>query len=442
MEELKKAVALKNELDSLRPIDAEREAIIMQKFRLDWNYHSNHLEGNTLTYGETKALLLFNITAQGKPLKDHIEVTGHNEAINWVLDMVKGDRPLTENFIRQIHTLLLKEPYEVDAKTSEGKPTKKKVHVGEYKKTPNHVETVTGEIFRFATPEETPAKMTDLLNWYRDKIAEETVNPILLAAEFHYKFIRIHPFDDGNGRTARIIMNFVLMKYGFPPTIIKTQDKENYFAALRLADSGNIEAFIQYIAQNLVHSLELMIAGAKGENIEEADDIVKEVALLKSKFEIINERKYIIKTDEEIRKIISNSFLPFYENLKQYQEKLFKSFYEDTAEYYNKDGTSISEGSDFLNPLGKHKYKINLDFRYLKIIGYEVNFNIHVIIEFKRSEYELTIETSQNRFKEEMTYPYGMLLSDKKAKSINQDLANHHKNFIENFIEKKENSKK
>ena len=75
MENIQKAIALKEELDNLRPINQEQESRIMQKFRLDWNYHSNHLEGNTLTYGETKALILFGVTAQGKPLKDTLEIT-------------------------------------------------------------------------------------------------------------------------------------------------------------------------------------------------------------------------------------------------------------------------------------------------------------------------------------------------------------------------------
>lgn len=283
MEEVIKAIELKQELDNLRPIDNEKETIIMQKFRLDWNYHSNHLEGNSLTYGETKALILFNITAQGKPLKDHFEITGHNEAINWVIDLVNGKRPLTENFIRELHTLLLKESYEVDAITPDGKPTKKRVKVGSYKTTENHVKTKTGEIFRFATPEETPAKMTDLMNWFNEKRNDKNVNPILLAAEFHYRFIRIHPFDDGNGRTARILMNFILMQFGYPPAIIKTEDKANYFAVLQFADAGEIKPFINYIAKNLNHSLEIMIAGAKGKNIEAIDDVELQIKKLEKK---------------------------------------------------------------------------------------------------------------------------------------------------------------
>ncbi|WP_395052245.1 Fic family protein [Flavobacterium sp.] len=281
MEEIQQALNLKAQLDALRPIDKEQEARIMQKFRLDWNYHSNHLEGNSLTYSETKALLLFGVTAQGKPLKDTLEITGHNEAINWVLEMTQGERPLTENFIRELHSLLLKDSYK-DSKNATGKIVPRKITSGKYKSTPNHVETVTGEIFYFASPEETPSKMYDLLNWYKEKTKDKEVNPLLVAAEFHYKFIRIHPFDDGNGRTARILMNFILMQFGFPPVIIKTEDKANYFAALQLADAGNIEPFINYIAINLNRSLEIMIAGANGEDIEE-DEISNKIKELELK---------------------------------------------------------------------------------------------------------------------------------------------------------------
>ena len=100
-ENLARAAALKAELDSLRPLTAEMEQRIMQKFRLDWNYHSSHIEGNQLTYGETKALILFGHTAQAKPLKDHLEMTGHDEAIKQIEEVINQERPLTESFIRE-----------------------------------------------------------------------------------------------------------------------------------------------------------------------------------------------------------------------------------------------------------------------------------------------------------------------------------------------------
>lgn len=338
MEPIEEAILLKNELDSIRPLSKEQEEIIMQKFRLDWNYNSNNLEGNSLTYGETKALLLHGITAQGKPLKDHFEITGHDEAIKWIEDLVKGDFPLTENFIRELHTLLLKSPYEVKAITPDGHPTTRRIAVGQYKTAPNHVKTKTGRIFRFATPEETPAKMHDLISWYRSESGKPDVNPIILATEFHYHFIRIHPFDDGNGRTARIIMNFILMKFGYPPVIIKTEDKENYFSALQQADGGEIEPFINYIAQNLIRSLQIMISGAHGENIEEDDDALKELALLKARLKkekktkspalayktintfIKDTKPFFEKTISEISDLFAESNTSIFINEKQYKQ--------------------------------------------------------------------------------------------------------------------------
>lgn len=100
--------------------------------------------------------------------------------------------------------------------------------------------------------------MQELVEWFRNEKQKPDINPIILAALFHYRFIRIHPFDDGNGRVARILMNFILMQFGYPPVIVKTEDKKNYYAVLRLADAGELEPFIEYIGQNLINSLEMM----------------------------------------------------------------------------------------------------------------------------------------------------------------------------------------
>ena len=326
MSELQKAAQLKNELDKLRPLSPEDEARIMQKFRLDWNFHSNHLEGNSLTYGETKALILFGITAQGKPLKDHFEITGHDEAVKWVSEIIKEDRPLTEIFIREIHELVLKEKYTVRRLNDAGLPTAVTITPGDYKEIENHVETSTGETFYFATPAETPAMMNDLVGWFRAETEKENKNPVILASEFHYKFIRIHPFPDGNGRTARILMNFILMSKGYPPVVIKTEDKENYFAVLRQADAGLFEPFTEYIAENLNRSLDIMIRGAKGESIEEPDDIEKEIALLEQKLFTNKESFDVAKDYKSIESIIQNSIEPLALAFVK-KGKLFENFY-------------------------------------------------------------------------------------------------------------------
>ncbi|WP_207510784.1 Fic family protein [Longitalea luteola] len=441
MEQIAKALQLKIELDKLRPIDEEREAIIMQKLRLDWDYHSNHLEGNSLTYGETKALILFGITAQGKPLHDHLEITGHDEAIKWVTEIVKDDYPITEVFIRELHKLLLKEPYERKAVTADGKETTKRIEIGKYKSVPNHVLTRTGEIFRFATPEETPAKMQELIQWYRQKKDARDTNPVILAAEFHYKFILIHPFDDGNGRVARILMNFILMQYGFPPAIIKTDDKSNYFSALQQADSGSYEPFFDYIAKNLVRSLEIMIAGARGEIIEEPDDLDKEIALLEQKLKGVGKKLELEKTREAIIDVFENSIKKLYKAFIETCSK-FDRFYS-TTEYnisvINNDEHSDIKTDQLANVNAFLKKDTNsVIFHY----GYEgfnrsgfgyFNYTSNIVFEFKYGNYVVSVP------KRRIEYLYGEQLTEKEINDFVQTEARRHMDFITQKLKEGQN---
>lgn len=441
MNSIQTALGLKSQLDALRPLQKEDEERIMQKFRLDWNYHSNHLEGNSLTYGETKALILYGITAQGKPLKDHFEITGHNEAIKWILDVVKDNRPLTEQFIRELHKLILKESYEVNAITPSGKPTKKKVEIGTYKKTPNHVKTKTGEIFRFSTPEETPAKMNDLITWYRDKSQAVDLNPILLASKFHYDYIRIHPFDDGNGRTARILMNFILMKHGYPPVIIKTEDKENYFRALQQADAGIKEAFVEYIGKNLVHSLELMIKGAKGESIEEADDLDKELALLEQQFKAID-TSVPFKSTENIIRLYEQSIDP-----------LIKLFYKKAAAFdkfytlipgkhiliFDKDKAAFpTKYQDLFKSLNKELsgFRISYEYQYFQYDKDTAPFYNVIKVSLDKQAYK--IQDSQNNIS--FTKNYNQQLSQAEIKQIVDTEMNRHKTILKERLAKIQNN--
>ncbi len=438
MQAIEKAVALKSDLDGLWPLDKEQEVRIMQKFRLDWNYHSNHIEGNTLTFGETKALILHGITAGSKPLKDHLEVTGHNEAINWVLDVVKGEHPLTEKFIRELHSLLLKEPYEARAITPEGNPTTKKITVGAYKTTPNHVRTATGEMFWFATPEETPAKMYDLINWYREREITD-IEPILLAAEFHYRFIRIHPFDDGNGRTARILMNFVLMKHVYPPAIIKTEDKEHYFFALRQADAGTIAPFIEYVAENVVRSLEIMIAGAKGESIEEPDDFDKEIALLDHRLKGLGNKITVKKTNEILLEIYDDSITGLISEYIHSSEK-FERFYVENEFVLFMNNQSIGTNkynviSETRNRLDKElkSMTLNYSYRYFSYsdIG-EFNYDSSIYIIFDVVKYK--VESSRHSLQLERRY--NEQLTAAEIKELVKGEMQAHKSFIEDKIER------
>lgn len=443
--EILKAIQLKEELEKLRPLDKEQEARIMQKFRLDWNYHSNHLEGNSLNYGETKALILFGITAQGKPLKDHFEITGHDEAIKWITEVVKQERPLTESFIREIHQLLLKESYEKDSISAEGIPTKRRIEVGKYKTSPNHVLTKTGEIFYFANPEETPARMNDLMDWYKKENEEKMLNAISFAAKFHYDFIRIHPFDDGNGRTARILMNFILMQNGFPPVIIKTEDKENYFSVLRLADAGQLEPFIEYIAHNLNRSLEIMIKGAKGENVEEPEDLDKELALLEQRLKWLG--------DIDKQKVADLILIAIETSLNPLAQEFFKEcakfnmFYESTAQLIMTDNETIAlKNFEAINlstqVIHSESYsktlRLNCDFSSFKnsLVG-NFGYTSSIVIRFGFIDY--SIETKNNGTI--YTKGYFDYLSPEEIKGIVKKETDAHKTFIEYHIKASENKK-
>jgi Fic family protein len=272
---------LKDELDSLRPLQSEQEQRILQKFRLEWNYNSNAIEGNSLTLGETRSLLLHGITASGKPIRDHLDIRGHNEAVLWLEEFVRDERPLTEQFIRSMHQVLLGEPYYISAQTSDGTNTRKLIRPGQYKITPNNTLTSTGEIFYFSSPEDTPSLMTELIEWYSKENEKRLMHPVALAAEFHYRFVHIHPFDDGNGRMSRLLMNLILMRNGYPMVVIKADDRNRYLAALSEADAGDLEPFFRFIIENTESSLLLMIRAAKGEPIDEPDDLDKKLALLK-----------------------------------------------------------------------------------------------------------------------------------------------------------------
>ncbi|MCP4137449.1 MAG: hypothetical protein GY754_41160 [bacterium] len=184
---IQKIDGLKAEVEKLRPLAPDLEGRVMQKFRLHWNYHSNAIEGNTLTYGETTAFLMEGITAKGKPLKDYLDIRGHNEAIDYLLDTVKSDRDFTESDIRSLHKMILVEPYESEARTPDGKKTKKLIKLGVYKSSPNHVITGTGETHYYASPEETPIKMKELMEWYNSAKEDTDIHPLVLATVFRLR---------------------------------------------------------------------------------------------------------------------------------------------------------------------------------------------------------------------------------------------------------------
>ncbi len=386
MSNLKTVIAeidrLQSEVNTYRPLNPEQEARFFQKVRMEWNYNSCNIEGNILTYGETKDLLMWGITAKGKPLKDHLEINGHNEALEWIFEIIKEkSRPLNETFIRELHQMIMPpSPLYSDAITPDGKPSKKEIKIGQYKTSPNHVKTHTGEIFYFASPEETPAKMYDLVDWLLKANDKKEAHPLILACLFHYRFVRIHPFDDGNGRLARILMNFILMMYGFPPTIIPTKRREAYIKSLELADDNNTDAFILFVGECLIDTLSLLLKAAKGKSIEEDQDLDKKIALLdrqltgykekEGEFTFMDARIQDIYSQKEMKKILEPLLTKMLETLgkfdKYFSEVTFENRRTIGSTFWSKENKNFQK-KILNNIFGKGDSYIelgNLYYRY------------------------------------------------------------------------------
>ncbi len=298
---LRRIDELKLELEKAGPLSGVIQKEYWKKMRLEWNYNSNHIEGNTLTYSETELLLIRRKTTGDHDIREYEEMKAHDLAIKMIQEWAQEERGISEADIKNLNQIILKEPFWKEAITADGQPTRKLITIGNYKSDPNSVQLPNAEVFQYASPEETPQKMQELIKWFR---SESKLHPAVKAAKLHYRFVRIHPFDDGNGRISRLLMNYVLMKNNFPPIVIKSADKKRYLDSLAQADSGIHEAFHDYILEQLIWSMELKLKAVKGESLEEEDDYIKEIevlhkSLLSEKPNISPQLKYqVFKTVE------------------------------------------------------------------------------------------------------------------------------------------------
>lgn len=225
------------EWKKLQPLTEHDRDRLSRRFTIDFNYNSNHIEGNTLTYGQTEILLLFGKVIGEANIKDVQDMTASNVALKMMTEeMQLKEIPLTQNFIRTLHCTLLREDYTVYRTLPGGVQTSYIVHAGRYKTRPNSVITRYGDRFDYASPEETPALMADLVDWYNQAELEGELSPVDLAVLFHYRYIRIHPFEDGNGRIARLMVNFILARHGYPMIVVRSRNKNEYLEALHSAD--------------------------------------------------------------------------------------------------------------------------------------------------------------------------------------------------------------
>ena len=220
---------LKAKLDQHRPLSPAIVKNLHEDIILRWTYHSNAIEGNTLTLLETK-VVLEGITVGGKALREHFEAINHRDAILYVEDIIKKQEPFSEWQIRNIHQLILKNIDDENA----GRYRQQNVLIsGATTNPPDH--TLLND------------KMAQFIDWYNTEAHK--LHPIERAAKVHADFVSIHPFVDGNGRTSRLLMNLELMKAGYPPSVITVDNRLAYYEALdQWMAYGNSEPFNNLVA--------------------------------------------------------------------------------------------------------------------------------------------------------------------------------------------------
>jgi len=215
---------------------------VAEQFQVEMTYNSNAIEGNSLTLKETYLVINEGITIKGKPFKDHLEAKSHKEALEYLYDLVERGkrRTISEHLVRSIHQLVMQD---IDLEWA-----------GRYR---NSLVIIGGADHRPPEAFEVPKLMHELITRVRKN--EKKLHPVESAALIHHRLAAIHPFFDGNGRTARLIMNIVLLRAGFPLSIILKNDRKKYYRVLAKADKGEFAPMVRFIAQAVERSLDMYL---------------------------------------------------------------------------------------------------------------------------------------------------------------------------------------
>jgi Fic family protein len=241
MKELDYIDGLKKELDGYRPLSNDLAKGLKMLFDVDFTYNSTAIDGNTFSFQETKILLLDGITIGGKSMREHLEIINHKEAIDYIEELSrKKTTELRKSDLFNIHSIILQG---IDPKNA-----------GKYRDVPVYVNLKDGTKHIFCDPLKIVDEMDLFFEWL---FAEKKEHPVIVAAEAHTRFVSIHPFIDGNGRTARLIMNLLLLQNGYTPAIIKNKERIKYLDAIESWQrDGNKEKFYELLAEYEKESLE------------------------------------------------------------------------------------------------------------------------------------------------------------------------------------------
>ena len=226
----------KKELDRYRPLPSGIVAKLREQFTIEWTYNSNAIEGNTLTLQETALVINRGLTIGNKTLIEHFEAINHKEGIELVERFVERKKELDEEFIKSLHKVILKNIDDASA--------------GVYRKTNVRI---LGAVHIPPNPIKIPDLIQEFLAWYYEN--KYVLSIPELAANVQYKFVCIHPFIDGNGRTSRLLMNLILMQHGYPPAVILNIDRKKYYRVLKMADLDRPQEFVDFIGRAIERSL-------------------------------------------------------------------------------------------------------------------------------------------------------------------------------------------
>lgn len=378
---------------SINPKDEQR---LWKKFTLEWNYHSNHIEGNTLSYGETELLLVHGKVTGTHSVRDIEEMKAHDVAITHLRELAADSRPIMESDIRSLNQILLKESFWKDAVTADGKPSHIEIIPGEYKTQRNNVSLPDGDIFHFASPAEVPAKMQELVAWLLEALDSKELHPLQIATILHHRFVLIHPFGDGNGRTARLLVNYLLLRSGYPPLIVRTDDKAEYLATLQLADAGDLKPLEQFMGKALDWSLDIAIKAAKGESIQEEDDLDKEIAIfVKNQNE--TGRQVVRRSKEVILELATESLSPLFQKILSKVlpfAQLFDGAYTECNPPAPSGKDDVLTGLEhFANHARKNAQSYQVVFHWIAYKGHaRTPFNISASVNVVFQDYEYSVE--------------------------------------------------
>lgn len=249
----------KTRLDALRPIPSIALKSIKESLTYEWTYNSNSIEGNTITLQETQLIIEEGITVKGKSLREHFETINHHDAIAYVEGLVQSTSALAAREVLETHSLVLQHI----EKDFAGRYRTSGVRITQANFTPPNA-LLVNEL------------MTELLQWLNEESAE--LPALVRAAIFHHRFVWIHPFFDGNGRTVRLLYNLLLMREGFPPAIVLSNDRKKYYTALNQANLGDYSKLVLLVIQAAERSLDIYLSALENtqDDYKPISDIVEE----------------------------------------------------------------------------------------------------------------------------------------------------------------------